>query len=466
MTKGRGRPFVALVVAAFLATACGARVTSQQAESIATSEASTPTTQVAGAAAAASADTVAPAASGTATTVAPSTPGVTTGGPATTLPSGGNGGATDVGVTADSIALGQVATLSGPVPGLFAGSVVGSQAAIGYLNSLGGIYGRKLKMDTRDDQFDTGQNRAQTADLVRKVFALVAGFSVYDDAGVGDIEATKTPDVQVAINDRLVMSPMNFAVSPARRGAPTGEFELMKSKFPDAIAHAAVLYGDIPAATDNYKNNRAAAESVGYKLVYTRAYAATETDFTADVVRMRQAGVTFFFTNGDAKTTGRIASAMAAQNFKPIFMAYGSYDKNFLALAGKGAEGTYNMTTQAMYLGEDAAFNPELRLMRQWLAKVKPGYEPDIFTVYGWTSVRLFAKALQDAGPKATRAGVTAALRKIDSWNSYGLLPEVGPGPKRPAHCYMVTTVRNGKFERWNSPPPGFRCDGTFFWRK
>src|SRR5437879_1018595 len=36
---------------------------------------------------------------------------------ATTLPAGGNGGATDVGVTADSIVLGDVSTLTGPVPG-------------------------------------------------------------------------------------------------------------------------------------------------------------------------------------------------------------------------------------------------------------------------------------------------------------------------------------------------------------
>src|SRR5205085_2015025 len=106
---------------------------------------------------------------GAATTVA----GASGGGPTTTAFSGNNGGATDVGITADTITLGNVATLSGPVPGLFQGAVIGTQAWAAYQNSIGGIAGRKIKLEIRDDQFDTGQNRAATQDLIPKVFALV-----------------------------------------------------------------------------------------------------------------------------------------------------------------------------------------------------------------------------------------------------------------------------------------------------
>jgi ABC-type branched-subunit amino acid transport system substrate-binding protein len=388
-------------------------------------------------------------------------------GPSSTLPSGGNGGATDVGVTGDTLSLGQVVTLSGPVPGLFAGAVVGTQAFLAYQNSLGGVHGRKLELDVRDDQFDTGQNKNQTADLVKKTFALVGGFSVYDDAGVAEIEAAGAPVIQVPINIRLQSSPMNFAVAPVARGAPTGPYTLLKEMYPDAIEHAAVLYADIPASVDNYLGNRGAAESVGYKFVYTRAYAATETDFTADVVRMRQSGVRFLFSNGDPKATARIAKAMAQQGFKPdAFLAFNAYDKTFTTLAGDAGEGTYNDTAQAMYLGEDEATVPEVKLMRQWIAKVKPGFAPDLYTAYGWGNARLFMKALQDAGPKATRAGVLAQLRKVDSWDGYGLFPEVGPASKRPSVCFILLQVHNGKFERVQ-PARGFRCtNSTFVYRK
>src|SRR5438270_10950916 len=50
----------------------------------------------------------------------------------------------------------------------------------------------------------------------------------------------------------------------------------------------------------------------------------------------------------------------------------------------------------------------------------------------GWASARLFAKAAHDAGPKLTRAGLLAALEKLDGWDGYGLVANAGPASKRP----------------------------------
>jgi ABC-type branched-subunit amino acid transport system substrate-binding protein len=389
-------------------------------------------------------------------------------GPAPQTAAGDNGGATDIGITGTELRVGTIATLSGPVPGLFAGAVTGTQAWAAYQNSLGGIHGRKIKVDVRDDQFDTGQNRAQTIDAIGKDFALVGSFSLYDDAAVHEIERGNVTDIQIPLTTGLQQSPNNFAINPVRRGTPTGPWNLLKQKFPTAVAKVGAVYPDIASAKDSYENNRAAMQALGYTFVYQRAYQATETDFTADVVRMRSARVQFFFTNGDVKTAARLAKAMAAQNLKPAaFVVFGTaYDAQFPALAGAAGEGVLNVGGQAMYLGEDAPFNPEVRLFLEWLHRVKPGYTPDLFAAYGWGSGRLFAKAAQDAGPKLTRARLLAAMRTTDDWNGYGLFPSAGPASKRPATCFILEVVHNGKFERWNSPPPGFNCAGsTFFTR-
>ena len=108
---------------------------------------------------------------------------------------GDNGGATDIGVTGDAVRLGNVSTLSGPVPGLFRGAVIGTQAVVAYQNSLGGIHGRRLVLDVRDDQLDSAQNRAATRDLVDKVFAFAGSFAVYDDASAAEVEKSGIPDV-------------------------------------------------------------------------------------------------------------------------------------------------------------------------------------------------------------------------------------------------------------------------------
>src|SRR2546426_16720 len=76
-----------------------------------------------------------------------------------------------------------ISILPGPVPGLFKGAVNGTDAFFQYQNSLGGVYGRALKLAPYDDQFDCGQNRAITESNIGKVFAFVGSFSLFDNCG-------------------------------------------------------------------------------------------------------------------------------------------------------------------------------------------------------------------------------------------------------------------------------------------
>ncbi|MCU1487432.1 MAG: hypothetical protein JWN67_4178, partial [Actinomycetia bacterium] len=386
--------------------------------------------------------------------------------PTTSAPPGGNGGATDVGVTSNQITLGNISTLSGPVPGLFQGAVIGTQAFIAYQNSQGGIFGRKLKLEVRDDQFDAGQYRAAAQDLAAKAFAFVGSFSLYDDAGNAAVSGAKLPDIGVALTNSRNATPYNFSPSPVAPGGPLGPFNWVKQHYPGAIGSVGTLYPDVPASKAVYDGYRGAAESVGYKFAYARGYQATETDFTADVVRMKSSGVKLVhLLSADVKTVARLAKSMQQQGFKPdaFVVSNVAYDATFFPLVGSAGEGIINIQGQAMYLGEDAS-NPEVALFRQWLQRVKPGAKPDLFAVYGWASGRLFTQALQAAGPKATRAGVLAALRRIDTFDANGLVVPIGPASKRPATCFLVVTVKGGKYVR-TDPARGFKCGDGYLKR-
>src|SRR5581483_8449376 len=127
----------------------------------------------------------------------------------------GGGGATDVGVTPSTITLGNVSLLTGPVPGLFKGAVVGTQAFFNYQNSLGGVCGRKLQLDPRDDQFDANQNKAQYQDIIAKDFGFVGSFSVVDDGGAQVLsQHPDVPDVSQALSRNHVAVANNFSIAP------------------------------------------------------------------------------------------------------------------------------------------------------------------------------------------------------------------------------------------------------------
>jgi ABC-type branched-subunit amino acid transport system substrate-binding protein len=388
----------------------------------------------------------------------------------TTAASGDNGGATDKGVTANSITVANISTLTGPVPGLFAGAVNGTAAYFAYQNSQGGVNGRQLKLQIGDDRFDCGTNKALTEQYMNSVFAYVGSFSLFDDCGAQVFDQhTDVSDIHAGLAKGAQEEPNIFPVAPVAGGLSSGVINWIKAKFPNGITSAASLVGDVQSAKDAWAGAKAVMQQAGFNFTYERLYEPTETDFTADIVQMRAKGVKLVIEiSADAKAVARIMSAAQQQNWKPQGWIGGAstYDSQFLPLAGAAAEGTFVYNASAMYLGEDRGTVPEVALMLDWVNKVRPGANLDIFTAMGWASGRLFVQALQAAGPKATRASLMAALRNVHKFDSNGLLAPADPAGKQPASCYIIIQVQNGKFVRYDSPPAGYRCDGPFAFAK
>ena len=389
------------------------------------------------------------------------------GGAGAPAPAGGNGGATDIGVTATSITVGNVASLSGPIPGLFEGAVNGTNAYIKYVNSTGGVYGRKLKLAVGDDQNECGANQNRYRDLSPKVFAFVGGFSVFDECSARVMRPQpKVPLVQYALSGAANALPNLFSPQASVPGYATGPFEYWNNKYGDKTKKVGSVYSQNAAAADSHRAISAAAKSVGWKFIYERGAASTEQDFTADIVRMRQDGVELVFLMATtAQNAARIKRAADSQNFKPVWIVQVAYDQSFITFAGgpEAAEGVEGANLFSLYFGADEGKRvSEVGLYQQWMKRNNPKANLDVFSLYGWTSAKLFVQALKDAGPKATRAGLLASLKKVEKYDADGMLAPSGPATKRPATCYVLWQIKGGKYVRVD-PAKGYRCDGTYF---
>src|SRR5262249_34970298 len=158
------------------------------------------------------------------------------------------------------------------------------------------------------------------------------------------------------------------------------------------------LIGDVQSAKDAWASQEAAMVSEGYKFIYKRIYEPTETDFTADIVRMKTAGgQMLILSSADVKTMARGLNTANTQGWKPQLMILGAagYDPTLVPLAGAAAaEGSWLFFPTAMYLGEDSSVIPEVALFQQWLKRTHPDAGADLFTAYGWASARLFVQGL------------------------------------------------------------------------
>ncbi len=392
------------------------------------------------------------------------TGGTTGGAPA---PAGGNGGATDIGVTATKITLGNVSDLSGPVPGLFQGATIGAQAYYAKVNSEGGIFGRKLEIKVGDGQLDCGQNKAKTQDLVGKVFAFVGSFSLYDDCGASVLaDNPGVPDIHGALGPKSQALASNFSVAPLGKGWRTGPLAYYNKKYGAKWKKIGAIYANVGTGPTLWENTKKAITASGGAVAFDQPYGATDTDFTSAIIRMRQEGVQMIYINTtDGATTARFVKAARGQNVDwPIIFGATAYDSNFLKQAGADAEGVFNDQQFAQFFNaDDAAKIPAVAEFQKWTDIVAKGETKDIFAIYGWSSAQLFVEALKKAGPRAKRADVMAALKTITTFDANGLLAPANPPAKKPATCWVLNQVKNGKFVRVDTPASTFRCDGSYF---
>jgi branched-chain amino acid transport system substrate-binding protein len=397
------------------------------------------------------------------------TPGSTASSASSTPAGGGSSGTSgsSPGVTANSVTVGQVDDLSSPIPGLFKGAEDGTKAYFAYINSMGGVNGRLLKLDAEDSTFQGGEVATETGTQIRTEFALVGGFSLLDSAEKPLIDIAHVPDVGFSLSPGLSTDPYLYSPLPNPSSYyPLNLFLYLKSKYPQAVRKVGIIWENATASTAAAETAvEAAMKAAGWKIVYDHGVGPFDTDFLPDIISMKSKGVKMFFsTELPDNYAATLAKQFQQQNFKAINIEGAAYSSQLLALAGSSANNMYIEQGYALYLGQDAKMVPAVGLFNKWMKKVdsKPNFE--IESVYGWASGELFAQALKEAGNPPTRAGLIKALNQVTFFDAGGLVPPSDPAKAIPSGCFLLAQVQNGKIKRVApTPSVGFYCGADRF---
>ena len=377
------------------------------------------------------------------------------------------------GITDHTVSIGNVSTL---VAGLFKGADVGVQAYADYVNTVGGIYGRKILVDSSDDGYSGGPNKQETEAAIQKDVAMVGSFSLEDNFGGQVLKANpQVPNVSVSLDLATNNLPNTFAVAPSVSGWQLGPLAYFKKKYPAAITHTAAMVAGEPSAIDKWNAEHQAMSSLGYKVVYDPTFEITQTDFNQNVIAMKQDGVKILFLEQMPQNyAGAVVQALNQQDFHPVVVLGGStYSEALVASAGGAAaiDGDYMEQNTSLNLGEDKASIPAITTFDTWVQKASPGFKADLYTLYGWLSAELFTQALKAAGPHPSRGSILQQLRKITSFSGGYLVGTSDPATKTPSNCYIIAKIENGKYQRVDDPPVsgpthGYRCDQPFYYAK
>jgi len=374
------------------------------------------------------------------------------------------------GISSSTVDVGNVSTLG--VGGLFKGALVGTEAYADYVNSTGGINGRKIHVNGADDGFTGAGNRQATQNAINTNFALVGSFSLQDNYG-GQLLAQDPgmPDVSVALNQSVDKLPNVFAAVPAAGGWQTGPLLYFKQKFPNDVDGVGTIVSNQPSALTDWAGEKYVLEKEGYKVVYVDSIPETQTDFTQNVIAMRNAGVKIVFIDQLPEIyASSLLKDFVQQDFHPqIILGAASYSKVLVLNAGGPAavQGAYWDQNASLYLGGDAFTIPAVAQFLKWVQVASPGFQPDLFTLYGWLSGQLFSQALQNAGSNPSRGSLLQALSKITTFSGNHIVTTTNPAAKTLSNCYLVGDIVNGVYQRLDDPPinsstNGYRCNGQY----
>ncbi len=327
------------------------------------------------------------------------------------------------GISNSTIKIGNIADVSGPVPGLFKSVQDAMKAYVAYFNATSSICGRKLQLDPLDSQTSSSGDQQASSTACANDFAIVGSMGAFDDGGAQTVTQCGIPDLRTAVTEsaRLKSPDVYAAQSLNVSYEPTEPADYYKQAFGnDVITHAAFIYLDAGASSLNADSEIKAWTSRGFKFIYKAGVPVTEFNYTKYASDMQSAGVKYVQWVGAYQQAISLAKAMAQQNFHPQFiMDPVAYDPGFVSSGGSAVNGTHVWINSALF--SEAGNNPELQNYMNWLKRVAGNTPPTYFGIYAWGAAELFTQLAIKLGGKLTRQSLLDALKGVDNYTGNGL---------------------------------------------
>ncbi len=226
-----------------------------------------------------------------------------------------------------------------------------------------GSSGRTIVVDSGDDLFQGATNKQLTQSAITNDFALVGGFSLEDSFGGALLaQSPGMPDVTVTLDPSTNKLSNVYSPAPASGGWQEGPLQYFKQKYPKGITSVASLVADEPSAQTDWAGEKYVMQKVGYKVVYDETYSITQTDFTQNVIAMKNLGVKMLFIDQMPENyAAAVLKALQQQNFHPmVILGAATYSNDLVSASGGAAavNGDYLQQNASLYLGQDAVGDP------------------------------------------------------------------------------------------------------------
>ncbi|HON83340.1 MAG TPA: ABC transporter substrate-binding protein [Caldisericia bacterium] len=348
------------------------------------------------------------------------------------------------GVSTNEIKIGTFSALTGPVAIIGAPFNHGLLSYINWINDQGGVYGRKIKVISYDDQFNPALTVTGVKKMVEedKVFAIVGGLGTPGCLAVMDyLNGKGVPFVyQGSGVSALAIPPKKyvFAVQPNY----TNEGQIFVKYIVDdlKLKKIALLYRDDDAGREGSVGVDQGISRFGGELVVKSPFPGTETDFTSYLLKVKQSdadALIVYEPTDSAIASNILKTAKSLGLTQKIFLPYSH--AGIVAAAGEAAENVYITGWVDFSNPEDPGVQKFFEIWTKYYPKDNPLLYA--YAVAGFVAGEIFVEALKRSGPYPTRDSIVWALETFYGWSGY-VAKDISYGPNERSGKYSMFFMR------------------------
>jgi ABC-type branched-subunit amino acid transport system substrate-binding protein len=380
--------------------------------------------------------------------------------PGATQPAGtGTPGAQKVpGVTDAEVLVGANFPLSQSQASAYAVIADAQRAYWDYINSQGGVYGRKIRFIVGDDHF----NPADAVEVVRRlveqdqVFALVGGLGDPTQLAVIDyLEERGVPDLflgggTVKFTEPLVKTRIAMTLDYGTEVKAMADY--LKKNY--SGKKMGIIYQSDTAGTSGMEMMTEALKDSDIEIVSRQSYDFTQGDLTPQMQRIKADNPDFIdlmANPGAAASAIKVAREVLNWDV-PFILSAVSANEFTIALGGaKNVDGAVSVTTGKMISETgDPGVQRHIELMKQFA----PNVPPSSLTEYGMAVAQLFVQALKNAGPNLTRESIVEGAESIRDYCclTCAVPANLSPTDHRVTETVWLMRAENGQWVRFGDP--------------
>ena len=308
---------------------------------------------------------------------------------------GGAQGRTDA---ASPIKIGAIFDRSGPTSDVGVPYSDGVNAYVAYINSKGGIKGRKIQLLSQDTSYNVARSEAFYQQLRTSGIVAISGWATADtEAFKARVAADKLPYVSASYAESVANpseTPYNFFIAPSYSQQMRIALKWISKKAGSRRVKVAVCYSDSPFGRSPLEDGDGYIKSKRLRIDYDTSCAMRSggTDFTAQLTRVRDADyIVVQNTSAPAATLAKDAARLGLK--ARIVLLNWAADELFVTLAGAARAGAVGIQP----FGTTALKVPGLRLPARWLQTHGGGsiHRKGIHYVQGWYTMAVMVSAVR-----------------------------------------------------------------------